>query len=209
VLLVTGIYLLLNLALLYVLPLSRLAGDTLAIGGAAEEIFGARGKLIISALATVSMIAAVNGSTLAAPRILYAMSRDRLFWERASDVNGGGTPTVALALSTVMVASMIIFSGTFGRLLAALAFFFVVNYAVTFLSVFVLRRRAPDEPRPYRAWGYPWTTGLALAGSIAFLSGAVAGDTANSLFALVLLAASYPAFILLKLGLRETQKSAS
>ncbi|MCA1635328.1 MAG: APC family permease [Acidobacteria bacterium] len=198
VLLVIGIYLLLNLALLYVLPLERLAGDNLAIGGAAEMIFGARGKLIISALATVSMLAAVNGSTLAAPRVLYAMSRDELFWRRASDVNRGGTPTVALALSTVMAAVLIVFSGTFARLLAALAFFFVINYAVAFVSVFVLRRREPQTPRPYRAWGYPLTTGLALAGSIAFLLGAVVGDTENSVYALLLLALSYPAFVLFR-----------
>ena len=191
VLLVIGIYLLLNVALLYVLPLSKLAGDKLAIGGAAEVIFGARGGLIISALATVSMLAAVNGSTLAAPRVLYAMSRDELFWRRASDVNRGGTPTVALALSTAMAVVLIVFSGTFARLLAALAFIFVINYAVTFVSVFVLRRREPQTPRPYRAWGYPWTTGIALAGSVAFLLGAVMSDTANSLFALLLLAASY------------------
>ena len=93
---------------------------------------------------------------------------------------------------------MIIFSGTFARLLAALAFFFVTNYAVSFLSVFVLRRREPELERPYRAWGYPWTTGAALLGSIAFLVGAIMSDTENSLYALVLLALSYPAYALLK-----------
>jgi APA family basic amino acid/polyamine antiporter len=79
-----------------------------------------------------------------------------------------------------------------------LAFFFVANYAVSFTSLFVLRRREPDRERPYRAWGYPFTTGLALAGSILFLVGAVLSDTRNSLYALLLLAASYPAFRLLK-----------
>jgi len=64
--------------------------------------------------------------------------------------------------------------------------------------VFVLRRREPEKPRPYRAWGYPWTTGLALVGSIAFLIGAIASDTSNSLVALVVLAASYPAFRVMK-----------
>jgi APA family basic amino acid/polyamine antiporter len=202
VLLVICIYLLFNLALLYVLPLSELAGDKLAIGRAAQEIFGARGRSLISALAIISMLAALNGNTLAAPRILYAMSRDQLFWRQASSVNRGGTPTVALFLSTTMVVLMIVFSGTFQRLLAALAFFFVINYSVSFLSVFVLRRRDPDRPRPYRAWGYPWTTALALLGSLAFLCGAVASDTTNSLLALLLLAASYPAFLILKRGTR-------
>jgi APA family basic amino acid/polyamine antiporter len=63
----------------------------------------------------------------------------------------------------------------------------------------VLRLREPDKPRPFRAWGYPLTPGLALIGSILFLAGAVYADRTNSLYALLLLAASYPAFRLMKL----------
>ena len=73
-----------------------------------------------------------------------------------------------------------------------------MNYAMSFAVVFLLRRREPDRPRSYRAWGYPWTTGLTLLGSIGFLAGAVASDTQNSVYALILLAASYPAFRLSK-----------
>ncbi len=198
VLLVIIIYLLFNLALVYVLPIERLAGQELAAGAAAEAIFGPRGWTIIGWLAVVSLLASVNGNTLAAPRIIYAMGRDRLFWQEAARVNRGGTPTVSLAVSTFVAVAMIVFSGAFEKALAALAFFFVTNYGITFLSVFALRRREPDTPRPYRAWGYPVTTALALASSAAFLVGAVASDTENSLYALVLLAASYPAFLLLR-----------
>ncbi len=198
VLTVIVLYLLVNLALLHVLPLAQLAGDKLAVGTAAQLIFGARGGAVISVLALVSLLAALNGNTMAAPRILFAMGRDRLFWPRVLMVNEGGTPSVALFVSTLVAGAMIVFSGTFARVLAGLAFFFVTNYTLTFISVFVLRRRDPEAARPYRAWGYPWTTGLALAGSIAFLVGAVAGDTRNSVYALMLLAVSYPAFVLLK-----------
>jgi APA family basic amino acid/polyamine antiporter len=113
-------------------------------------------------------------------------------------VNRGGTPTASLALSTTVAVLMIVFSGTFEKMLAGIAFFFVTDYALVFLSVFVLRRREPEAPRPYRAWGYPLTTALALAGSVAFLCGAVAGDTENSLYALALLALSYPVFLLFR-----------
>ena len=78
----------------------------------------------------------------------------------------------------------------------------VVADANVFLSVFVLRRREPEAPRPYRAWGYPVTTALALAGSVAFLFGAIKDDTENSVFALKLLAASLPVFLLLRLWRR-------
>jgi APA family basic amino acid/polyamine antiporter len=89
---------------------------------------------------------------------------------------------------------LFILTGTVDQVLAVVAFFFVVNYAISFSVVFLLRRRDPDRARPYRAWGYPWTTGFSLLGSIAFLAGAVAGDTRNSIYALILLAASYPTF---------------
>ncbi len=79
-----------------------------------------------------------------------------------------------------------------------LAFFFVANYTLSFVSVFVLRRREPEKARPYKAWGYPWSTAVALVGSLAFLLGAVAGDTRNSAFALLVLAASYPVFRVMK-----------
>ncbi|MDT7807917.1 MAG: basic amino acid/polyamine antiporter, family [Acidobacteriota bacterium] len=198
VLLVIFIYLLFNVALLYVLPFERLAGQKLAAGAAAEAIFGPRGATVIGVVAILSLLASVNGNTLTAPRIIYAMSRDRLFWRGAAHVNRGGTPTASLAVSTAVAVLMIVFSGTFERVLAALAFFFVTDYTLVFISVFVLRRREPDTPRPYRAWGYPVTTALALAGSVAFLAGSVASDTENSLYALLLLAASYPVFIIFR-----------
>jgi APA family basic amino acid/polyamine antiporter len=208
VLLVIGIYLLFNLALIYVLPIQQIAGEKLAAGAAAVRIFGPRGATVIGAVAIVSLLASVNGNTMTAPRIIYAMSCDRLFWRGASRVSKGGTPTSALVASTLVAVLMIIFSGRFERVLAAIAFFFVTDYAATFTSVFVLRRREPDAPRPYRAWGYPFTTALALAGSIAFLIGAIKDDTENSVFALKLLAASLPVFILLRLWRRAFAGSA-
>lgn len=197
VLSIIAIYLLVNLALLYVLPISEIAGDKLAAGTAAQKIFGRHGDSVIRGLTIISLLSAINAYHLMATRVLFSMSRDRLCSSRADRVNTGGTPTIALAASAC-VAVLFILSGTFEKVIAILAFFFVANYAISFASVFVLRRREPELKRPYRAWGYPWTTGLALAGSIAFLCGAVLSDTRNSLYALLLLAASYPAYLLLR-----------
>jgi APA family basic amino acid/polyamine antiporter len=199
VLLVIVVYLLFNAALLHVLPIEQLAGQKLAAGAAAEAVFGPRGATVIGVVAILSLLASVNGNTMTAPRVIYAMSRDRLFWRGASRVNRGGTPTISLALSTTAAVLLIIFSGTFAKLLAALAFFFVTDLALVFLSIFVLRRREPEAVRPYRAWGYPWTTALALAVSVAFLAGAVWSDTENSLYALALLALSLPVYLLFRL----------
>lgn len=197
VLLIIAIYLLVNLALLYVLPISQIAGANLAVGAAAQVIFGAHGDTIIRALTIVSMLSGINACQLMATRTLFAMSRDDLFSHKAVKVNEGGTPTVALFVST-MVAVLFILSGTFEKVIAVLSFFFVANYTMSFISVFVLRWREPDLNRPYRAWGYSWTTAMALICSLAFLAGAVASDIQNSSYALLLLALSYPAFLSLR-----------
>ena len=194
VLSVIAIYLLVNVALLAVLPVSRIAGEAFAAGAVANVIFGAWGDPVFRTLTIVSMLSALNSNHLMASRVLFAMSRDGLVTSRAAIVNDGGTPTTALLASTIVAVVFVLFGRTFERVVTVLAFFFVANYALSFISVFVLRNREPDKPRPYRAWGYPWTTAIALVGSIAFLVGAIASDTANSLIALVALAASYPVF---------------
>lgn len=199
VLSVIAIYLMVNLALLYVLPIEQIAGKDFAAGAAAEAIFGNYGDPIFRSLTIVSMLSAVNALHLMATRVLFAMSRDGLFTKKAAIVNKGGTPTIALLFSALVALLFIAFGRTFEKVITVLAFFFVANYALSFVSVFVLRRREPQRERPYRAWGYPWTTAAALLGSLLFLAGAVASDTQNSFYALLLLAASYPVFKALRL----------
>lgn len=194
VLAIIAIYLLVNLALLYVLGISNMAGQDYAAGAAARVIFGLHGDTIFRVLAILSMLSAINAYHLMSTRVLFAMSRDGLFTRKAAEVNEGGTPGVALFTSAAVAVLFIAFGQTFAQVITVLAFFFVANYTLSFISVFVLRRREPDKERPYRAWGYPWTTALALLGSIAFLIGAIASDTRNSVYALLLLAASYPVF---------------
>ena len=74
----------------------------------------------------------------------------------------------------------------------------MAKYGLSYLAVYMMRRREPDAPRPYRTWGYPWTTALAVAGSAAFLVGAFFSDKRNSLWGIALLLASYPVYLLTK-----------
>ena len=198
VLVITAIYLLVNVSLLYVLPISQIAGKEFAAGEAANVIFGVHGDTIFRCLTIASMLSGINALHLMATRVIFAMSRDGLVTREAAMVNEGGTPTLSLFLSALVALLFIVFGQRFERVIAALAFFFVANYILSFISLFVLRRREPDKPRPYRAWGYPLTTGLALLGSLLFLGGAIWADTINSLYALLLLAVSYPVFRLMK-----------
>jgi APA family basic amino acid/polyamine antiporter len=121
------------------------------------------------------------------------MSRDRLLPAALETVNPGGTPTVA-HWTSIGVAAGFIVTGTVNSVLALCAFFFVANYTLSFLSVFALRRNEPDTPRPWRVPGFPFTTGLALLGSLAFLTGSVVSDWSNSWKSMLLLALSYPVY---------------
>jgi APA family basic amino acid/polyamine antiporter len=201
VLAITAIYMLFNVALLYALSASRVAGNAFAAGTLAETLVGGRGDTLFRALTILSMLSAINAYHLMASRVLFAMSRDGLFPAGAQATNAGGTPTVALLLSAGVAVLFVFVGRTFEKVITVLAFFFVANYTLSFLAVFVLRRREPERPRPYRAWGYPWTTGAALLGSVAFLTGAVLSDTRNSVYAMLLLAASYPIYRAARRGL--------
>ncbi|HTD83137.1 MAG TPA: amino acid permease [Gemmatimonadaceae bacterium] len=196
VLSVAIIYLLVNVGFMYVLPLERMAGQPLVAATAANEIFGVRGDAVIRILTIVSLLSAVNAYQLMTSRVLHRLSVFG-FVPAADYVNRGGTPVVALFLSAAVCLAMVI-TGTLEIVLAVTAFFFVAQYALIFLSVFILRRREPAAPRPFRAVGHPWTTGLVLIFSLGFLVGAFLADTRNSIYSLVLLALSWPLYVTLR-----------
>jgi APA family basic amino acid/polyamine antiporter len=204
---VMGIYLLINAAVLYILPIDQIAGNNFALGTIANLIFGRLGDPIIRSIMLISLISCINANQLFCSRTLFAMSSDRLFFRFGSKVNAGGTPTISLLLSTIVAIVFIL--GTFERVIAMLSFFFVANYTLSYWSVFVLRKKEPSMPRPYRAWGYPYTTGLALLGSILFLVGSIVTDRHNAPLALLLLIASYPIYRLAKYAGRDRANEAT
>lgn len=194
VLITIAIYLLVNVGLLYALPLEQFGASKLAYADVAQKVFGSSGVRIITALSLISLFSVINAVLMLATRILFAISRDGFFASKAADVSAGGTPVVAMLMTTV-VAVCLVASGTFEILLAITAFLYVVIYNSGFLALFILRRREPNLHRPFRVWGYPWTTLIALTVSTLFLISAVIGDTKNSFYALLLIVVSYPAYL--------------
>lgn len=182
------VYLLVNLALLAVLPLAALAKSTLPGADAAAILAGDRGRQLITVLSVISLLPLLNAILMIGTRILFAMGRDGLVTRRTSSVNPGGTPGVA-TLVTTGAALLLIATGTFQTLIALASVFLAVNYAVCCLALVVLRRREPDTPRPFRAWGYPASAALVVAGAAAFLAGVLISDTASAVKAGGLLAA--------------------
>jgi APA family basic amino acid/polyamine antiporter len=191
-LLVTALYLLINLGFLHALSLPALAASKLPAADAARAILPRGGSEFVTVVSLCTVLSLINATMLGAPRILYAIGRDGMFSGKATRVSASGTPSVALGITSVAVA-LLIMSGTLEQLIAVAAVLFVLNYVSAYSAVIVLRVRQPALARPFRAFGYPWTTGLVLLGSVVFLVAAVADDPRSGAFAAILIAISVPA----------------
>jgi APA family basic amino acid/polyamine antiporter len=135
----------------------------------------------------------INAIMLMTPRILLAIGRDGFFTQKAAQVSAGGTPRVALAITSLGAAALIM-SGTFEEIVAVAAVLFLLIYISTYAALIVLRRREPAAPRPYRAFGYPYTTVIVLGGCVMLWIAAIMEDQRSAVFAGVLLIVSAPVY---------------
>lgn len=202
ILTVMAIYVLLNAALLYMLPVAQIAASKTPGADAMFAIFGDWGGKITLAIAIIATLSVVNALILYAPRVPFAMSRDRLLPPQMMKVNKGGTPSLALfsLLSLSIVAAL---SGSYETFLAMAAFFSLAGETFVYLALFILRRKEPDLPRPYRAKGYPFLPAIMVFGAIVFLVGYIVSNTINSLYCIGILILIYPTYLIVKAVSRQ------
>lgn len=166
---VTILYMAMNLMYLYVLPLTDIAfarQDRVAVA-AAGQIFGQAGPFIAAALIMVSTFGCNNGLILSGARVYYTMAHDGLFFKKAGQLNKAGVPQWALWMQC-LVASLLCLSGRYGDLLDMISFVVVIFYVLTIAGIFILRKKRPEAPRPYRAFGYPVLPALYILLGISF-----------------------------------------
>jgi len=159
VFMVIAIYLLVNVTYLSLLSIPQLeqiyqSGNQIAAIEAVRVFWGANGALFISMLILISTLGCTNATILASPRVYFAMSRDQLFLKRAGTLNKSNAPGNSLVWQGLW-ASVLVLSGTFDQLTDMIIFAVFFFYGATSLGVFILRRKMPDAPRPYKVWGYP------------------------------------------------------
>ncbi len=163
-LIVTTIYILINLMYLNVLPLNDIAfakDDRVAVT-AANAIFPSFGTTLIALLIMVSTFGCNNGLILAGARVYYTMANDGLFFKKASTLNKNAVPEWALWAQCI-VAAILCLSGKYGDLLDMISFVVVLFYILTILGIFILRKKLPNAERPYKAFGYPILPALYMA----------------------------------------------
>jgi APA family basic amino acid/polyamine antiporter len=194
--LVMGIYVILNVAFMHVLPISALANSPLVASDVTRVVFGEKGATFVIVISIVSLVSILNAYMMIPPRILFGLSRDGFFIQQGTAVNKGGTPVIALLLSGA-ISFVLIIVGSFQQLFGLASFMSIVVMALSFSSHIKLRKSEPDLARPYRAWGYPWTTILVLIITVGLFFGFAVGDPYNLILVAVLGALSYPAYLLI------------
>jgi len=157
VVIVILLYVFLAVALAWKVPLTKLAGNELALAGALEMVVSPLASTVVLAAAIIMLLAHQNLLYMSAPRILQALAVDGLAVRRAGKISKGGNPIFAVLLSWGLSIGLILIGG-FNFLLHLCVFFYVFLYALLIAGVIILRSRQPEADRPYRAWGHPWST---------------------------------------------------
>lgn len=155
-LIVTVIYLLMNMMYLSVIPLDQIAlapKDRIGVV-ASENIFGGAGTIIIALMIMVSTFGCNNGLILSGARVYYTMAQDGLFFKKAGTLNQNSVPAWGLWIQCAW-ASVLCLSGKYGDLLDYVVFVVLLFYILTIGGIFILRIRKPELHRPYKALGYP------------------------------------------------------
>jgi len=196
VLLVMAIYVLLNIAFFHVLPIETIAKSNLAAADVANIIFGKNGAIIVTVISIFSLISILNAFMMIPPRILYGLSRDGFFIKKGTAVNKGGTPIVALLVSSFF-SLFLICIGSFEVLFSFAAFTSIIVWGLAYCSLLRLRTKEPDLPRSYRSFWYPWTTIIAILASLALLIGFIYSDPKSFIIIVIITLASYPLFLIL------------
>ena len=185
---------------LYILPLTSMAhvAENRVASEVAGTLLGNFGVVAISVAILISTFGCVNGLILGGGRVLFAMSRDNLFFQGAGRVHEDrGTPQNALVLQGIWSAVLAL-SGSYSALLTYVTFASLAFNALTVAGLFVLRKNRPDAERPYRTWGYPITPILYLLGATFFVIYIFVGDKQDSLIGIALVALGLPAYALFR-----------
>jgi len=191
VLIVIVVYVLANLAYIYIIPVKEMGqkyvaaeasgGSYLVAIDVANSFLGRWGGALIAMAIMISTFGAVNGTTMMSARVYFAMAREKLFFRKLGDIHPRYlTPGPSLIVQGIW-ASILVLSGTFDQLTDMLIFVSWVFYALGALSVFTLRKKMPDFPRPYKVWGYPYTPIIFILFASVYIIFTLYTDTLNFL----------------------------
>lgn len=192
---VMAVNILINAAYLYALPTSDIAKQETVAQAAAQVLFSPSAAVWMSGMIAIACLGAACSNTLAGARVVYAMAHDGAFFRRMGNIHPRyRTPAFALIAQGALACAFAL-TGTFDQLFTYTVFGMVLSYVVTVLAVFVLRRKRPDHPRPYRCAGYPWVPGMYVVLIGGWIVNTIVQRPFEALSCLALMAIGLPGFL--------------
>jgi APA family basic amino acid/polyamine antiporter len=192
VIVVACIYIMINIAILYSLPFSILSQSKLAAADTMTYIFGANMGRWITLFLMVSILGILNTQVMFAPRVIFSMSRDGLFFKKASEINAVGSPSFATHITLGLACLFLLVDKEINERLSDIAtFFFVASYLSGFAALIRLRVKEPNLPRPYRVWAYPYLPILLVFLSSLFLLGTLLTNLQSVIYVMMFIGISY------------------
>ena len=201
---IISVYVIINLAFLYVLPVEEMSKSTIVAADVAQKAMGGLGAAFVSAAVMISTFGTSNGTIMVSARVYYAMARNKMFFSGIGKTHARfKTPANALWLQMGWTC-VLVFSGHFDTLTDMLIFVSWIFYVAGAMGVFVLRKKMPDVERPYKVIGYPYIPAIFVIFATAFvimtlfndINNYIEGRTEiiNSIFGLFLVASGLPLF---------------
>lgn len=195
---VMAIYLAVNLAYLYILPMDAIARSPLVAADAASRVLGTGASALIAGLVIVSTTGSLAAISMSEPRVFFAMGRDRNFFAATGRIHPRfATPHVAIVVATAIACAYVAIR-SFEQLAATFVLGMLPFYALAVLGVWRLRRTRPDAVRPYRSFGYPWILVLYGAAAILLLANALIHSPQIALLNLGISAIGIPVYFVWK-----------
>ncbi len=202
---VIAVYLVINLAFLYIVPAEEMAGSERIASDAAQKAIGSFGAGIVAAAVMISTFGTSNGTIMASARVYFKMSQRNMFFSAIGKVHPKHrTPANSLMLQLAWTALLVI-TGTFDILTDMLIFVSWIFYAAGAYGVFVLRKKMPDTHRPYKVIGYPYLPAIFVVFALAYVVFTLYNDISNfaegktelinSVFGLLLVALGIPLYL--------------
>ncbi len=199
--LVAIVYVAMNVAYVYALPIVAIAQATGADGNppiahaAALALFSTRAARWLAAMIAVSCFGAMSCAVLSYARVYYAMAEDRLFFRRLAEVHPRWRTPVYSLLVQGAWAAVLALSGTYDQLFTYAVFMMVVSYVAGVLALFVLRRARPDAERPYRCTGYPWVPAVYVVFGTVWAINGVVEQPRETLAGVAIVLAGVPGYL--------------
>ncbi len=193
-LVISGLYLLINLVYFLAIPVNEMAGVVRIAEKTTSALHGSTTAGLISAAILVSVLGALNGAIFVGPRVYYAMAKDRLFFSKVAEIHPKyKTPGFSVFIQAIW-SCLLVITGTFDQLITFVMVITILFWTAAAAGVFTLRKKRPDMPRPYKTWGYPWVPAIFIVASTGILINALIKRPVESFTGLIITVIGIPVY---------------